>query len=70
MHPSSGVRSYFLGSIIQPRKLITLYPLGWPIDVASGRGAFAEYAKAYSDIVWKVPEGTYSFEEVAATGIP
>lgn len=38
--------------------------------VESGRGAFAEYAKAYSDIVWKVPEGTYSFEEVAATGVP
>jgi len=38
--------------------------------VMSGRGAFAEYAKAYSDLIWKVPEGTYSFEEVAATGIP
>jgi len=39
-------------------------------SVETGRGAFAEYAKAYSDIVWKVPEGTYSFEEVAATGVP
>lgn len=38
--------------------------------MTSGRGAFAEYAKAYSDIIWEVPEETYSHEEVAATGIP
>ena len=42
----------------------------WFIDVTSGRGAFAEYAKAFSDLVWKVPDGTYSPEEVAATGVP
>lgn len=47
------------------------YRRSWrSLDDTSGRGAFAEYAKAYSDLIWKVPEGTYSFEEVAATGIP
>lgn len=35
-----------------------------------GRGAFAHYAKAFSDIVWKIPEGTLSFEEAAATASP
>ena len=40
------------------------------LDTVSGRGAFAEYAKAFSDIVWKIPEGTLSFEQAVATGSP
>jgi len=37
----------------------------------SGRGAFAEYAKVPSDLVWKIPgQGTLSFEQAAATGSP
>ena len=70
MHPSSEVRPqcHFEGFLPKgtdycqlPQRLI---------DVTSGRGAFAEYAKAFSDLVWKVPDGTYSSEEVAATGVP
>jgi len=37
---------------------------------ASGRGAFAEYVKTFSDLVWKIPQGTFSFEQAAATGSP
>ena len=40
------------------------------LDAVSGRGAFAEYVKTLSDIVWKIPEGTFSFEQAAATGSP
>ena len=40
------------------------------LDSVSGRGAFTEYAKAFSDIVWKVPQGALSFEQAAATGSP
>lgn len=40
------------------------------LDSAEGRGAFAEYAKVPSDLVWKIPQGTYSFEQAAATGSP
>ena len=39
-------------------------------DGASGRGGFAEYAKAPSDLVWKIPQGTLSFEQAVATGSP
>lgn len=39
-------------------------------NAISGRGAFAEYAKTFSDVVWKIPEGTLSFEQAAATGSP
>ena len=42
----------------------------WLLDAASGRGAFAEYVKTFSDLVWKIPEGTFSFEQAAATGSP
>ncbi|KAF9650154.1 GroES-like protein [Thelephora ganbajun] len=37
---------------------------------ASGRGAFTEYAKAFSDLVWKIPQGTLSFEHAVAIGSP
>ena len=69
MRPSWEVRPHLGPSpfAIRLRKLITI---DVHVGMESGRGAFAEYAKAYSDVVWKVPEGTYSFEEVAATGIP
>ena len=40
------------------------------VDSASGRGAFAEYVKAFSDLVWKIPQGTFSFEQAVATGSP
>ena len=40
------------------------------LDSAEGRGAFTEYAKTFSDLVWKIPEGTLSFEQAAATGSP
>ena len=35
-----------------------------------GWGAFTEYSKANSDVVWKIPEGTLSFEQAVATGSP
>jgi len=35
----------------------------------SGRGAFSEYVKTFSDLVWKIP-GTFSFEQAAAIGTP
>jgi len=34
-----------------------------------GQGAFAEYAKVYSDLVWKIPQGT-TFEQAVAIGSP
>ena len=40
------------------------------LDAVSGRGAFAEYVKTFSDLVWKIPQGTFSFEQAAATGSP
>jgi len=45
-------------------------PNPFSLDSASGRGGFAEYAKVPSDLVWKIPQGTLSFEEAAATGSP
>ena len=39
------------------------------LDSTSGRGAFAEYAKVPSDLVWKIPQ-ELSFEQAAATGSP
>ena len=50
-------------------KFIDLQNLGF-LDTASGRGAFAEYVKAFSDLVWKIPQGTFSFEQAVATGTP
>ena len=40
------------------------------LDTVSGRGGFAEYAKVPSDLVWKIPQGSLSFEQAAATGSP
>jgi len=39
-------------------------------DTPTERGAFSEYAKGFSDLVWKIPEGTFSFEEAVTTGVP
>ena len=39
-------------------------------DTSTERGAFSEYAKAFSDLVWKIPEGTFPFEEAVTTGVP
>ena len=51
--------------------LSSRFPSQCSVDDTSGRGAFAEYVKkAYSDTIWKVTGGTYSSEEVAATGVP
>lgn len=36
----------------------------------SGRGAFTEYSKTFSDLVWRIPEGTLSFEQAVATASP
>jgi NADPH:quinone reductase-like Zn-dependent oxidoreductase len=40
------------------------------LDAVSGRSAFSEYVKMFSDIVWKIPQGTLSFEQAAGTGSP
>jgi len=40
------------------------------LDKVGGRGAFAGYVKAFSDLAWKIPQGTFSFEQAAATGSP
>jgi len=39
------------------------------LDTAPGSGAFTEYAKAFSDLVWKIPQET-SFEQAVAFGSP
>jgi NADPH:quinone reductase-like Zn-dependent oxidoreductase len=39
-------------------------------DASTERGAFSQYAKAFSDLVWKIPEGTFSFEDAVTTGVP
>jgi len=39
-------------------------------NTVSGLGAFTEYAKTFSDLVWKIPEGTLSFEQAVATASP
>lgn len=40
------------------------------LDAVSGRGAFSEYVKTFSDLVWKIPQGTLSFEQAVAFGTP
>ena len=45
-------------------------PKSYLPDSASGRGAFSQYAKTFSDVVWEIPEGTLSFEQAAATASP
>ena len=55
-----------------------VYPTGkfadfqnlYSLDAVSGRGAFSEYVKTFSDLVWKIPEGTFSFEQAVAVGTP
>ncbi|KAF9785212.1 GroES-like protein [Thelephora terrestris] len=39
-------------------------------NFVGGRGAFVQYAKTFSDIVWMIPEGTLLFEQAAATASP
>ena len=39
-------------------------------SVDKERGGFAEYVKVYADLVWIIPEGTYTFEQAATIGIP
>ena len=39
-------------------------------DSASRRGAFAQYAKMFDHVVWEIPEGIPSFEQVPATAFP
>lgn len=38
--------------------------------ISSERGAFTEYAKTFADLVFVIPEGTWSIEEASTIGIP
>jgi NADPH:quinone reductase-like Zn-dependent oxidoreductase len=53
---------YLKGSSSDLPNLRFLDSVGW--------GAFTEYSKANSDVVWKIPEGSLSFEQAVATGSP
>ena len=34
----------------------------------SDRGAYAEYVKAEAELIWKIPDGTLSYEQAATMG--
>lgn len=39
-------------------------------NTSNQRGAFSQYAKAFTDLTWKIPDGTFSYEEAVTTGVP
>ncbi|KAI0797098.1 GroES-like protein [Abortiporus biennis] len=70
-HPGTIIGVDFAGKIVKVGKNVTDVAVGDNVasfvhgGIKSDRGAFAQYVKAADELVWKIPDGSITFEEAA-----
>ncbi|KAL4247135.1 zinc-containing alcohol dehydrogenase family protein [Abortiporus biennis] len=72
--PGTIVGSDFAGTVVKIGKNVTNVTVGDNVagfvhgGIKSDQGAFAQYVKAVDELVWKIPDGSITFEEAASLG--